>query len=425
MHRLLRASIGLLVWLTVGRGNAQAPPSAAPPAAPVAPAAPAAPAAPGPQTTEFNIVPLIGGNSDVGVGFGQLSNYAGLAPGVTPYRWSLETSAFISFKARDGGLVVPYQDYFIALHLPNLGEHQVRLDLRLAYTDESTIKFYGIGNMSPVPGPGVPVEDTEYQRIHPTASVEVRYPVFDQLYVNAGSIFTYNELRVRPTSVLGQYATAGPADGRPFVGPFTSHGVEILQLGLQYDTRDNEIDTRSGQYHAVQLRVSPRLGTVLPYRYQRVTATERYYLAVTSRITLSARIVGDALFGDPPFYALARYEETPAIGGVNAIRGVPAGRYYGRIKLFGNGEARADVFGFHLRGKAMKLGVAAFFDAGRTWAELLHRHPDLDGTGTGLKYGVGGGLRLQQGATFVVRADLAYSPDASPVGAYFTAGQIF
>jgi hypothetical protein len=39
--------------------------------------------------------------------------------------------------------------------------------------------------------------------------------------------------------------------------------------------------------------------------------------------------------------------------------------------------------------------------------------------------GIGGGLRLQKGRTFVLRADLAWSPDARPIGGYFLAGNIF
>jgi hypothetical protein len=34
-------------------------------------------------------------------------------------------------------------------------------------------------------------------------------------------------------------------------------------------------------------------------------------------------------------------------------------------------------------------------------------------------------LRVQEGQTFVVRLDLAWSPDATPIGAYFAAGEIF
>ena len=409
-------------WMA-GHAIALASPSAAPDADTAA--QPGREPGPGKQTTEFNVVPLLGGNSDVGIGVGQVSNLAGIAPNVEPYRWSLETSAFISFKPRDGSVVVPYQDYFVFLHLRNLGTRGLRLDLRAAYTDERTVKFYGIGNASKEPAAAVPVDDTEFSRTHPTLLAELRLPLPRKLFVLAGSVFTYNWLDVAPTSVLGGYVTTGPPAGRAMIGSFDAHGVELLELGLQYDSRDREVDTRSGPFHTALLRISPRVGDFMPYAYQRVTLTARSYAAVSGRITLAFRAVGDVLFGDPPFYELARFEETQAIGGVNAIRGVPAGRYYGALKLFGNVEARSDLFGFYLRGKAMKIGIAAFFDAGRTWTELLHSHPELDGTGLGLKYGIGGGLRLRQGATFVVRADVAYSPDAHPVGAYFTAGQIF
>jgi hemolysin activation/secretion protein len=79
---------------------------------------------------------------------------------------------------------------------------------------------------------------------------------------------------------------------------------------------------------------------------------------------------------------------------------------------------------FHVRGSEYELGSVAFFDAGRVWADL-HAVPELDGTGLGLKYGTGIGLRLHKGKTFVLRADVAWSPDARPLGFYFLAGQMF
>ena len=54
-----------------------------------------------------------------------------------------------------------------------------------------------------------------------------------------------------------------------------------------------------------------------------------------------------------------------------------------------------------------------------------HRTPSSTAPGIGLKYGVGGGLRVQEGKTFVVRGDVAWSPDARPIGGYVTAGQAF
>ncbi len=61
---------------------------------------------------------------------------------------------------------------------------------------------------------------------------------------------------------------------------------------------------------------------------------------------------------------------------------------------------------------------------GRLWADT-HPEPELNGRGTGLKYGAGGGVRLQSAASFVIRADLAWSPDPTPLSGYFAAGQAF
>ena len=106
------------------------------------------------------------------------------------------------------------------------------------------------------------------------------------------------------------------------------------------------------------------------------------------------------------------------------MRGVPGQRYYGRLKLFSNLELRARVAAFTVHGQPYLLGTALFTDFGRLWSDT-GSHPELDGSGWGLKYGVGGGVRVQKGRTFVIRADVAWSPDARPIGAYLTAGQAF
>ena len=194
------------------------------------------------------------------------------------------------------------------------------------------------------------------------------------------------------------------------MGTFGPHGVELLEGGIQYDSRDNETVTRHGQFHTAVIRVSPRVGTALPYGYERLNLTARFYTTPIPRLTLLFRLVGDTLLGDPPFYELARFDETPAIGGSKAVRGVPAQRYYGKVKVFENLEARSEILHFNVGHKRMVLGAALFFDAGRSWTQLGQSNPALDGTGLGLKYGLGGGLRLQEGQTFIVRGDIAWSP---------------
>ena len=141
------------------------------------------------------------------------------------------------------------------------------------------------------------------------------------------------------------------------------------------------------------------------------------------RIDNNRNAVADVIFGEAPIVELSRFEETNAIGGAIGVRGVPAQRYYGKAKLFGNVETRTDVFDFHLLGKDMTLGFVTFFDAGRVWADLRSQ-PQLNGTGLGLHYGVGTGLRLRVGETLMLRGDVAYSPEA-PWSGYFQANHAF
>ena len=173
------------------------------------------------------------------------------------------------------------------------------------------------------------------------------------------------------------------------------------------------------------MKLSPGGTADFPYRYGQTTAILRAYFPIGSdRVTLAARVVGDLLFGNVPFVELPRFENTYALGGGNGVRGVPAQRYYGKVKAFGNVELRARIVPIRLFGKQMNLGAVCFFDGGRLWADT-RPHPDLDGVGAGLKYGVGGGLRISSGTAFVLRADVAWSPDASPIGGYVAAGETF
>lgn len=384
-------------------------------------------APPGGSHRELNLVPVAGGDSDVGLGVGEVADWARLEPGhPQPYKWRLENGAFITFNLQHDSLIVPFQDYYFLLTLMDLGPARTRLDIRPAFTDERTLKYYGIGNASKLPPSSVDIRDTEYRRMHPTLLVEARSNVRGHWFVLLGNVYTQNWLDIPQTSLLArdqQYATP---EVKQFLRGFGAHAVDLIELAVQYDSRDSEIVTRRGMYHFLEARLSPAIPGWLPYAYIQVDATAQFYTTPIPRwLTIAWRGVADVMMGDPPLYELARFDETPAIGGSKAVRGVPAQRYYGKVKLFQNLEARSELLPFKLGKKSLVLGAAAFIDGGRTWTEISRAHPDLDGTGWGLKYGIGGGLRLQEGQTFVVRADLAWSPDAQPVGAYFAAGEIF
>jgi outer membrane protein assembly factor BamA len=372
--------------------------------------------------TEIGLFPLVGGSTDLGIGGGAFSSLARYEPGYRLYRYRIEAAGAIMFKSNDGQITNPYQEIYVGLTVPELIRHRLRLEVRASYTNESTLAYYGLGNAAKAPN--FSLHDRQYYQYgstHPTLLWRVRLRLTQALYLELGQLFTYERLKIYSNSLISQHI-ADP-ELSTYFGPTKPYFVNVFEYTFYYDTRDQETAPRDGQFHSVRLRLSPGGRMPFPYRYGSLNVTLRAYRS-RGIWTLATRLVVDSLFGNPPFYEIPRYEDTYALGGANGVRGVPAQRYYGRQKIFGNLEARVKLFDFTLFGMPCQLGAVAFFDAGRLWSDF----PDnrrLDGTGLGLKWGTGGGIRLQQGRAFVVRADFAWSPDALPIGAYVTSGHAF
>ena len=98
--------------------------------------------------------------------------------------------------------------------------------------------------------------------------------------------------------------------------------------------------------------------------------------------------------------------------------------------MYGNVQLRGMFVKFHLLKQKVTLGADALFDTGRSWVDYTFRSP-LDGSGLGLKYGVGGGIYVLWGQAAMFRIDAAYSPDAAaenpsfPLGLYVADGVMF
>lgn len=371
---------------------------------------------------ETTIVPIIGGNSDVGFGAGAFGAIARVERGVTPYLWRLELASMTTVKVDP--FAVGFQDDFVVLTVPQLVPRVMRLEVRPSFTREGQLRYSGLGNASPPPEPGE--SRYLYARTHPALFARTRLTLVpSRLFAQLSARYTYNVLDIGPNTLLARDATAGPPKIRDALVGTSDHSVFYFEYGLVLDTRDDEVSPTKGHFHQVQLRLSPGGTDELPFRYGSWNATARgFFSPLKRRLTFAGRLVGDWQFGDVPFYELTRFEDAYAIGGSEGVRGVPAQRYYGRVKLFGNLEARSELFDFPFLAKTMHLGVAAFVDAGRVWFDGTPE-PELDGTAVGLKFGTGGGLRLRAGTSFVIRADAAYSPDAYPFSFYFQGNHIF
>jgi outer membrane protein assembly factor BamA len=376
---------------------------------------------------EVNVVPVVGGSTDLGFGGGYFAGLARVKKGVVPYLWNIDSSGLVTFKySAAGGFTVPYQDLYARLTIPRLFGAPVRLELRPSYTWES-IDYFGMGNASSraLVDENPNKNYSKYQRGHPQFDVDVRTRIVDHFVARLGFRYIHDFIRVADDSQLAEDKRTGSDEVKRLIGETSSHSVVLFKYGLQWDTRDNEVSSHSGLFDTLDVKLSPGGTNEFPYRYGEATLNLRAFVPLgTPRVALAMRAVGDWMFGNVPFYELARFDDTFALGGSTGVRGVPAQRYYGKIKAFGNVELRIEAVGFRAFGKSLMLGIVPFFDAGRLWADA-ESHPELDGRGIGLKYGYGGGLRVQSGSSFVVRLDVAASPDASPVSGYFSAGQMF
>jgi hypothetical protein len=374
---------------------------------------------------EFTLVPAAGGSTDIGVAVGYFTALTRNQENYVPYLWNLESAGLVSFGLKNGVVDIPYTDVYAKLTVPRLLERPIDFEARPSFTDEQALYYYGMGNASSaVPPAGQSSTYFQYARIHPSVLADIRVKAVDHVAAIIGLRYTASWFDVPTGSRLAQEMQTGSPAVRKLIGSTEPSLVALFIYGIQVDTRDSEVTPHTGIFDEAKIKWSPGGDQTLRFRYGEANVNLRGYVPVSSRLTLAGRIIGDILFGDPPFAELPRFEDTYAVGGSNGVRGVPAQRYYGKVKVIGNVEGRARLLDFHAFAKPMSFGVEAFFDGGRVWADT-RPHPELDGTGFGLKYGVGVGARLTSGSAFVLRADVAWSPDAAPIGAYVAAGEMF
>lgn len=375
------------------------------------------------ERREIDGVPIVGGDSDIGFGGGAVGAITQFDnSGQHRWLWRLEGAAFLTFRGSPG-FNIPYQDHWIQLTLPSLLGGKLRFQTRVAFTKENDVNYFGLGNGVPTP-PNSGSPFYAYGRTHPELEAYARVSLGHHYYAIAGGSYTVNFFDIPPNGKLATDMRSGSPEVRSLLDGAPTDGVALVQETLGFDTRDDEVVPRKGVWNEATLRLSPALGSFMPYAFGEVLGIARAYVPLGPYFVFAARGLADLLFGQPPFYQLSEYLDAYAIGGIAGVRGVPAQRFYGKIKLLGNLELRADVARFNLFSKPWAIATVGFFDAGRLWADWTPQ-PALDGTGLGLHWGTGVGIRVQQGTAFVVRGDIAWSPLAQPIAGYFAVGETF
>ncbi|MEE2829805.1 MAG: BamA/TamA family outer membrane protein [Myxococcota bacterium] len=388
---------------------------------------------------EPGVLPAVSYDSDLGIGLGVIGNIALIDPAVQPYRWRLSGQAFVYLDPQTKGPPrIPFQSHYLRLDRPGLAEGKLRVRLELRFQRQSNAGYYGLGQGSVLEEPWLGLDEeedaeawvaarrfNEYDRIYPALQSEFRLTLPRSFFAFAGVGVTWNWVEAYSGSRLAlDRGGAGGAWVKEQLVGLERHGTVEGSIGLAYDSRDNESAPLRGFFHELSLRGGALVE--IPGGWGGANLTARFYAPfLGDRLSMAARVIADLTWGEVPFYELARYggtesEEGP--GGSMSLRGVPARRYHGKVKLIGNYELRSRFLHFDLRGQAASLGAVVFIDAGRVWADMRPR-PELDSGGKPLAFGVGGGVRFQVGQTFIVRFDLGWSP--GDLGIAFDIGHIF
>ncbi|HWL89407.1 MAG TPA: BamA/TamA family outer membrane protein [Polyangiaceae bacterium] len=376
--------------------------------------------------------PVIGGDSDVGVELGAIATFAKFGHGVRPYEWNMDVLAAVSFKSGpSGNPEITQQNYLWQVDVPGLRGGTLRLNPALSYTSTINAGYFSLGNASSADRPATVAGESGRYFQYEDRAVMVREltrmrwrPPFDLML---GATYRYENPSAYAGSKLAEDAAAGRVRGLRPMSLFTLGG------GVLYDSRDNEFFPHDGSYHQLGIRLVQGIPGSDEVRYGAFSSVFAIYRHIHGPFLLAARVVVDAEFGNVPFYDLFTGEpflQDQIIGGSAGIRGVPEGRYLGRLKVLGNIELRALLFDLRWLGQSFQFGGDLLFDTGRTWIDYTFTAPE-DGRGIGLKWGAGGGIYVRWGQATVLRIEAAYSPDAVaenpslPVGIYFQDGVMF
>jgi outer membrane protein assembly factor BamA len=381
-------------------------------------------------------LPVIGGDSDIGVAFGAVATLSYFADGIQPYRWNMDLVLTASAKQGPTGLELAQQNYLWQLDVPKLLGGALRLNPEVSYNHTINYGYFGLGNASsgaPIatgPNPGRRYEWTDtFLQVRSLARVTLRGPWSAEFAVQ----YLYVDPNAYDGSLLQADSQKSSPNGGPYIYGTRPLSKPSLAAGFAFDSRDDEIFPHAGFFDEVGVRYEQGIPFDEGVHYAEAGAILRGYVPLVGPLVLAGRLVANLQVGNVPFYDLFQagpFDQKEMPGGSAGIRGVPVGRYLGPIKLIGNIELRAMLLQFTLLGQRLSVGNDLFFDAGRVWSDYSFRSP-LDGGGVGLKYGAGGGFYLLWGQAAMIRVEAGYSPDAVsenpnlPLGIYVEDGTMF
>jgi hypothetical protein len=368
--------------------------------------------------TELAGFPLISGSSDIGVRFGAVGTMTRFGGGIRPYRWNLDLLVAAAYKPSEG-----FTQYGVRsnVDVPGLYGGKLRLNPAVSVTRTTNLGYFGLGNASSDVVPPMALGDPK--RYFQSELTELLLRVTGRIHLDLPFdlvpllVYRYESPTVYPGSKLEQDSVA-PAPGvlPPALGV---RPVSLVSLGggIIVDSRDNEFFPFRGQFHQLGLKYVQGFPFSADIRYGEQSTVLIWFLPLHDNVVSATRTVVDLEVGNVPYFDLLSggpFKTQYMLGGSAGVRGVPIGRFLGRIKVLANEELRTMLWHPRALGQELHIGAGAFFDVGRVWLDYTFSAPE-DGSFPGLKWGAGVGGYLVWGRAAVFRVDVAFSPFASAI----------
>jgi hypothetical protein len=189
--------------------------------------------------------------------------------------------------------------------------------------------------------------------------------------------------------------------------------VDILQIGLIYDTRDLETDPGKGIFAEFTNELSLQaFGST--YNFNKTFIHVNFYQNLipnkNKKLVLAARIAGGYTDGNAPFF---EYQDQwssegsiEGLGGSHTIRGYKQSRFLSRVMTFNNLELRYRFAQTKIFKQHLAFVAVPFADAGGVWDNLSSL-----GDFSNYRYDEGLGLRIVWNVNTVLRFDYAISKE--------------
>lgn len=373
----------------------------------------------------FAGVPRLTLNSDEGIGLGLRGIFFWHRFDARPYKTAITFQAWATSRL--------VQHHYLKVDAIDAFNVPLRLEAEAGFFSTLTMPFCG----DPPEADCVDDDDTRLRSLEPYGSTTARVRVWKAPWWQ-DTIKVEGFLGWRGTGYIPGTLFDDDGDGAPDLFPYPGSRyaalhpagepgfASVFQLGVAVDTRDEEPNPTRGFFVDASVRNSqPAWGSSFAFVGANLTA--RLYAPVTRfrdlGVVVAERVIVDGVAGDAPWRERVRFGglvEANGIGGADVGRGIRLARYPGRARLALQHELRVTPLTLDVWGNSLSLPIALFADS------AVAQFFDDEQDGPRLLFGAGISFRVVWNRTFVMRLDLALSPEEpGRLSAYSSPGHPF